>query len=150
MKTTKKLFNLALAIILVICTMPIVYAENETYEVGDLIQFGSYPQSQVKDEALISTLGNLAPYWDECTSYRYYSGNGEIGSMTPGDWMKYADVTYNGNTYRGVSLLNTDHIIHIPIPLIFPTRETMATQSIQFIGLNLNPFFGISLIQIQV
>ena len=33
------------------------------------------------------------------TSYGYYSGNGEYGSMVQGDWMRYTDVTYNGKKY---------------------------------------------------
>jgi hypothetical protein len=69
---------------------------------GDIIKFGSYPQTEVKDEATINALNSLAPTWDKWTSYGYYSGDGNIGSMKQGDWMRYVDVPYDGATYRGV------------------------------------------------
>ena len=72
------------------------------YKVGDIVQFGSYPQSKVTDNATITALNNLAPAWDNWTSYGYYSGNGDYGTMNQGDWMRYTDIMYNGNKYRGV------------------------------------------------
>lgn len=106
----KKLLSLILAAIMLLAAMPIAFAEGNTYKVGDIIQFGSYPQSEVKDEALIAELNALAPEWKDWTSYGYYSGVGSLdytedvvyGSMEQGDWMRYTDVTYNGNKYRGV------------------------------------------------
>ncbi len=74
-------------------------AEAAEYAVGDIIEFGSYPQSEVTDETLLKTLNSLELNW---MSYGYYSGNGIVGSMHQGDWMRYADVTYNGNKYRAV------------------------------------------------
>lgn len=77
-------------------------AENDVYKAGDTVQFGSYPQSKVTDSTIISALESMAPSWDNWTSYGYYSGDGEIGSMVEGDWMRYTDVIYNGVKYRGV------------------------------------------------
>ena len=74
-----------------------------TYSVGDIIQFGSYPQSEVKDAQTINALNILAPEWDNWTSYGYYSsGTGDYGTMKKGDWMRYVDIKYDGNKYRGV------------------------------------------------
>lgn len=67
--------------------------------VGDIIEFGSYPQSKVTDDTTISYLNNVNKIWK---SYGYYSGNGDYGSMAQGDWMQYCDVVYNGVKYRGV------------------------------------------------
>ena len=75
---------------------------KEEYETGDIIQFGSYPQTEVEDEALVAELNALAPEWEDWTSYGYYSGEGDYGTMVQGDWMRYTDITYNGNKYRGV------------------------------------------------
>ena len=69
MKTTKKLLSAVLVLVMLLTTMPIAFAEGKTYEVGDIIKFGSYPQSEVKDEALIAELNSLAPEWDDWTSY---------------------------------------------------------------------------------
>lgn len=66
-------------------------------EVGDLIEFGSYPQSKVTDTTLLSALNSLSLTW---VSYGYYSDTGNLSQS--GDWMKYADITYKGDRYRAV------------------------------------------------
>ena len=76
-------------------------AADGEYAFGDVIEFGSYPQTRVTDEALIAELNGLGD-GAEWISYGYYSGNEEEGSMTPGDWMQYCDVAYNDSRYRGV------------------------------------------------
>ena len=103
MKTSKKILSLVLAVIMVVCAVPMVYAEEQKIERGDIIYFGSYPQSEVTDKELIDKLNAAAPAWDSWTSYGYYNGNGELGSMNnDGNWMRYTDITYNNNKYRGV------------------------------------------------
>ena len=110
MKTTKKFLCVILIVVMCLTSAPMsgfvgleFKAEAATdYKVGDIIQFGSYPQSEVKDSATINALNDLAPAWDDWTSYGYYSGEGRYGTMVQGDWMRYTDITYNGNKYRGV------------------------------------------------
>ena len=63
--------------------------------VGDTITFGSYPQTDVTSE-LGTELTAAAPSTDEWTSYDYYY-DGEQS-----DYMKYYDLSYNGDRYRGV------------------------------------------------
>ena len=69
---------------------------------GDIIKFGSYPQSKVTDEAIIDGLNSQSLSWK---SYNYYSGTGSLsdGNMTASDYMKYADIVFNGNKYRAVT-----------------------------------------------
>ena len=69
--------------------------------VGDIVEFGSYPQSKVADAALISALDSVSKIW---VSYGYYSGTNYYGDgkMQSGDWMKYSDITYGGERYRAV------------------------------------------------
>ena len=106
MKTMKKILSALLVVLMCLTSAPLggfeLTAEAADYKVGDIIQFGSYPQSEVKDEALVAELNALAPEWDEWTSYGYYSGTGSYGSMVQGDWMRYIDIKHNGNKYRGV------------------------------------------------
>ena len=73
-----------------------------SYNVGDIIEFGSYPQSKVTDSTLISKLNNVPKTW---ISYGYYSGTGKYsdGNMKPSDYMQYADINYGGNKYRAVT-----------------------------------------------
>ena len=73
--------------------------END-YEVGDIIEFGSYPQSEVKDNALKAQIESRLGKWH---SYEYMSGNGSIGSMVPSDYMKYQDVSLGSEKYRAVT-----------------------------------------------
>ena len=107
----KKSIALALTLLMLITSIPVMNlagvdlgftAEAATYQVGDLVSFGSYPQSMVTDSVTITALNNLAPAWDNWTSYGYYSGTGDYGTMTQGDWMRYVDIKHNGDKYRGV------------------------------------------------
>ena len=77
-------------------------AEATGYSVGDIITFGSYPQSEVIKESDSATYAKLEAAAKNWVSYRYYSGNDNYGSMQPGDWMKYADITLGGEKYRAV------------------------------------------------
>ena len=70
--------------------------------VGDIITFGSYPQSEVTKESDSTTYAKLEAATKNWISYGYYSGNGDYGSMKQGDWMKYADITLGGEKYRAV------------------------------------------------
>lgn len=63
--------------------------------VGETVEFGSYPQTDVTSE-LGSELTKAAPSTDDWISYNYYY-DGEKS-----DYMKYYDLTYNGSRYRGV------------------------------------------------
>ncbi|MBQ9506325.1 MAG: InlB B-repeat-containing protein [Clostridia bacterium] len=71
-------------------------------DVGDTMQFGTYPQTRVTDGGLISALNAAEKTW---ASYEYYSGTGNAydGQMQPGDWMRFADFFYNGEKYRAVT-----------------------------------------------
>ncbi|MDD6061419.1 MAG: DUF6273 domain-containing protein, partial [Oscillospiraceae bacterium] len=68
--------------------------DNET------VQFGSYPQSKVTDEKLIKKLNSLDLDWK---SYDYYSSD-EGGNYVQGDFMRFADVTMDGERYRAVTM----------------------------------------------
>ena len=79
---------------------PQAEAAGKTYKVGDIVEFGSYPQSRVTNSSLVSALNKVSKNW---VSYGYYSGTGDYGTMVQGNWMKYADFTYNGTKYRAVT-----------------------------------------------
>ena len=76
-----------------------MYQQNS---VGDIIEFGSYPQSKVTDSVTVSRLDGATKKWE---SYGYYSGTGSWydGNMKSSDYMQYADITYGGNKYRAVT-----------------------------------------------
>lgn len=77
--------------------LPVASAAN--YTVGDIVQFGEYPQTKVTDAATISALGKITGDWH---SYGYYAPSAETGEVISRDFMEYKDVDYNGNKYRGV------------------------------------------------
>ena len=110
-KTLKQLLCLLLVITMTVTCLPVSAlaeeaettetetTENETESVpsqGDVISFGSYPQSEVTDEALIATLTENAGSTDNWTSYNYYIGG------VQSDYMKYTDIELDGEKYRGV------------------------------------------------
>ncbi|MBQ2904689.1 MAG: hypothetical protein IJE48_09855 [Clostridia bacterium] len=74
-----------------------------SYEVGDIIEFGYYPQAKITDEALITALNASEGEW---ISYGYYTGTDSYnpcnGQMISSDYMRYKDVIYNSCKYRGV------------------------------------------------
>ncbi len=75
---------------------------DTVYQAGDLLEFGSYPQSRVTDDATIDALNAAPQTWQ---SYGYYnSGTNNMldGQMTASDYMQYCDVTVDGQKYRGV------------------------------------------------
>ena len=100
----KKILSFTLILLMLLSVASTVtFASDVTYEVGDIVTFGSYPQSRVTDKATVSALKALAPEWSDWNSYGYYSGNVTAnGTMEPGDWMRYIDISYEGNMYRGV------------------------------------------------
>nr|MCR5783418.1 DUF6273 domain-containing protein [Clostridia bacterium] len=71
-----------------------VIKKVELPQTGDLVTFGSYPQTRVTDPSLLSTLNAQSLNW---TYYDYYVNNAHE------DFMKYADVTVSGEKYRAVT-----------------------------------------------
>ncbi len=101
----KRMLVLLPVLAMTITCIPILVASAETTAtVGDIVEYGSYPQSEVTDDTLKATLSSLAGSTDAWTSYGYYSGSGrrDDGQMTAKDYMKYKDVIYDGQKYRGV------------------------------------------------
>ena len=97
---------IAILLVLIMSFVPIAtisYAVSPTtvYEKGDIIEFGSYPQSLVENERIIAALDEASKN-NEWKSYNYYYFSDEIGDITQGDFMRYIDLEYNGEKYRGV------------------------------------------------
>lgn len=104
----KKLLSALLIAIMLLSIAPMIgfdfdaVAVGATYKTGDIVEFGSYPQSKVTDSATLSKLNAVTKKW---ISYGYYSGTGDWfdGNMTPSDYMKYCDIKLDGNKYRAVT-----------------------------------------------
>ncbi|MGN0467255.1 MAG: DUF6273 domain-containing protein, partial [Acutalibacteraceae bacterium] len=98
-KQIKRTVAVIMAIIMTIACAPLagihigMQSKAASYKVGDIIKFGSYPQSKVTDSKTLSALNKLSLKW---VSYDYYAKNQKSS------FMKYADVTYNSNKYRAV------------------------------------------------
>lgn len=106
-KMFKKALSVLLAVLMVISVVPAstlmsasASAASLGYVVGDVVEFGSYPQSKVTDSVLLEELNALTLEWK---SYGFMSGDGEFGSMTESDYMKYADVELDDEKYRAVT-----------------------------------------------
>lgn len=81
-----------------------IKANAATCSLGEIIEFGSYPQTEVTDKTLLAELNSQDLEW---FSYNYYSGyysgdRSDRESAHVGDWMQYADVIYKDDKYRAV------------------------------------------------
>lgn len=101
MKHPNRFLIFFVAVVMIITALPLS-AAAEAEKADDIILFGSYPQSEVKDSALLSALNDISLNWE---SYDYYCGTGKWydGQMRPSDYMRYADVSYGGEKYRAVT-----------------------------------------------
>lgn len=95
--TCSIIFTAIMLAVLALFPCCLVHAER-SFSVGDTVVFGSYPQTEITDESLLAELNSLTLDW---VSYNYYAGDGN-GNEVPQDFMKYADIEYNGNRYRAV------------------------------------------------
>lgn len=100
-QTCKKIIFFLLAVVMLvgIAQIPMfanIKAEAATeYKVGDIVEFGLYPQTLVTDQSVVDALNRIKT---PSTSYGYYS------NKVSGNWMFYDDVAYNGAIYRGVRI----------------------------------------------
>jgi hypothetical protein len=95
--TFKRILVMLLALTMIFTSIPIFVASAKaTYNVGDIIELGSYPQSEVTDKPLKNKLSALAGSVNNWLSFNYYiKGN-------KSNFMKYKDVEYNNSKYRGI------------------------------------------------
>lgn len=105
-KTMKRIFSIILAVCMLLSIAPITMAADTAYgdlQKGDIIEFGSYPQTKEVNPRIISALNDILTD-DMWMSYDYYIGTGTEydGNMTASDYMKYADLELNGEKYRAV------------------------------------------------
>lgn len=105
-QTMKRIFTVVLAVCMLLSIAPVTMAADTAdggYQKGDIIEFGSYPQSKVTNPRIISALDGFLTD-DVWVSYDYYIGTDTEydGKMTASDYMKYADLELNGEKYRAV------------------------------------------------
>ena len=99
MKTSKKILSVLLSLVMLLCVMPLAVIPASAYKVGDIINFGNYPQTKVSETSALRNAANAATW----NSYKYYIGTGSIdGSMYTNDYMQYADFFSGGYKYRAV------------------------------------------------
>lgn len=67
-----------------------------------IMQFGSYPQSEVKDSALISVLNNTAGQLPTRLNHANWTDYGYYVSSEIASYMWYIDLVIDNQAYRGV------------------------------------------------
>lgn len=114
-RTVKRILSTLLIVVMFIGVAPtggIDFTLNakamdlSSYKVGDLIEFGSYPQSKVTDEEILNGIKSVEDNY-KWIDYNYYAGTGDWcdGNMKPVDGMMfYKDIVYGGNKYRAVKI----------------------------------------------
>ena len=103
MEMVKRVLSVFLVVLLLLTAAPLATLPQAqaTYAVGDHIQFGTYPQTLVTDESLISKLNAANKTWK---SFEYYTGSGNMNdsSMLKSDYMQFADFFFMDKKYRAV------------------------------------------------
>ena len=107
MKTGKRVLAIVLAVIMLLSAAPLagfvgleIAPKAKAYNVGDTIQFGTYPQTQVAETTALKNAANNATW----ASYNYYSGTGSYdGKMKPSNYMQFADFFLGSCKYRAVT-----------------------------------------------
>lgn len=116
---SKKILSVFISVIMLFAIVPTtVYASDITYKQGDIIEFGSYPQSKVTDESVINELNKLGLEWE---SIKQYKGR-QIAEV-----YKYADVEYDNEKYRALYSVETNETswyIYEPIEWVVIDPET--------------------------
>lgn len=108
-RTLTRISAFLLAAFIVAGCSPIVLAKGPdgSYQEGEIIEFGSYPQTRVTDESIIEALNAID------ASEHYYEGYyegvplnnmGDIKFEEDKYMMSYKDVEYNTEKYRGVKI----------------------------------------------
>ncbi len=105
MKTVKKSTAILLSVIILVSA---AFSEASVFSIsifnqGDIITFGSYPQTKVTDSEVINVL-NESVSDNDFKSYGYKEGDGSPGSEYASDQMKYVDIIFNGEKFRGVRI----------------------------------------------
>lgn len=89
-----------------------VHADDGNYMLGEVVEFGSYPQTQVTDETLINELNSVDViaknfeeyYHGEINSKNHGAGDPIVWVVEDSSMMEYKDVVFNGEKYRGVKI----------------------------------------------
>ena len=119
----KKLFSLLLCAVILsgtVLTGALSAGAVEGLTKGEIIEYGSYPQTDVT-ASLGSVLNETEAEW---ISYNYYRGTGkQDGLMEPDDLMFYRDVEYDGIKYRGVKIETERPDNTFGIPKTFVTNQ---------------------------
>ena len=99
MKAFKKTLSVLLSLMLAVTGLVGLCVPASALEFGDIIQFGSYPQTEVSETTALKNAADAATW----NTYGYYIGNDTYdGCMTASDYMKYADFVSGGVRYRAV------------------------------------------------
>ncbi len=103
MKNLKRALSLLLSLMLVLGAAAVggmSASAEKTYSAGDIIEYGTYPQSRVEQTSALASAAESAVW----KSYGYYSGSGIYydGNISAGDVAEFADFILDGVKYRAV------------------------------------------------
>ena len=105
----KKTISLLLTFLMLLTVLPLgssrAAAEEAGYAVGDVIEYGAYPQSRVTDPELIETLNRQPGEWQPCSLYGDIASTGpNVFFAEPFEGMRYLDAVVDGVKYRGIAI----------------------------------------------
>ena len=108
MKKLMSITALLLAMLFIASSALPATATEKAYKKGDIIEFGSYPQSQVTDKSLINELNKKQLQWNEYSDNTYDETEGEYVYTVI---YSYCDTELNSEKYRGIKY--SDRVLKI-------------------------------------
>ncbi|MBQ6268266.1 MAG: InlB B-repeat-containing protein [Clostridia bacterium] len=106
MKLSKRILSLLLSLVLLAGMLSLFrISASAAYKVGDIIEYGTYPQTRIADAVLVPKLENVQKSWK---SLGYYSAGSKDsdgkndGTMTAKSYWQYCDFFYGTDKYRAI------------------------------------------------
>ena len=108
-RNMKKAIKFLIIVLCLVLIMPPNSASAASYKAGDIVSYGSYPQTRVTDSSLIASLDSIVAGNSGWTSYSYCANNtGPNASEYPAAYditmMSYCDFSSGGVKYRAVKI----------------------------------------------
>ncbi|MBR4728476.1 MAG: InlB B-repeat-containing protein [Clostridia bacterium] len=106
MKLSKRILSLLLSLVLLAGMLSLFgITATAAYKVGDVIEYGTYPQTRIADTVTVPKLENVQKDWK---SLGYYSAGSKDsdgkndGTMTAKSYWQYCDFFYGTDKYRAI------------------------------------------------
>ena len=106
MSLTRRLVSLLLSLLMLTGAFALFCVPaSAAYKVGDVIEYGTYPQTRIADTVLVPKLENVQKNWKSLGYYAAATKTSDLqndGTMTAKSYWQYCDFFYGTEKYRAI------------------------------------------------